>query len=139
MTEEDDKLASIDWTMRELLRWTRFANMGKLKEILENELDSEEKKLAYESTDGKNGQKEVAELSGAPLGTVKGWWPRWFQKGIVTESEIRTGRMMRLVSLEDVGIEVPKKKPAKGAATQPPPEEPADEAAKNPPKSGGGP
>jgi len=107
--EEEKNLESIDRTLKEILKWTRFANISKLKEILEAELDSDEKKLAYENTDGVNGLKEVATASGAPLTTVANWWQKWYRLGLVTESEERKGRMMKIVSLDDVGIKVPKR------------------------------
>jgi len=110
--EDEDKLESIDKTLKEILKWTRFANISKLKETLEAELDSNEKKLAYENTDGENGLKEVAVASGAPQDTIYGWWQKWFRLGLATESISYKGRMIKIVSLEDVGIKVPKKKTA---------------------------
>jgi|GEM_PF-782037 len=112
--ENEDKtnLASIDRTLKEILKWTRFENISKLKEILEKELDTDEKRLAYESTDGANGLKEVATVSGVPLPTVGTWWQKWFRLGLVTESEERKGRMVKIVSLDDVGAKIPKKSSA---------------------------
>jgi len=109
--ENEDKtnLVSIDNTLKEILKWTRFANISKLKDILEKELDTDEKKLAYEGTDGANGLKEASAVSGVPLPTVGMWWQKWFRLGLVTESEERKGRMMKIVSLDDVGIKIPKK------------------------------
>jgi len=107
--EEEKNLESIDRTLKEILKWTRFANISKLKEILEAELDSDEKKLAYENTDGVNGLKEVATASGTPLPTVATWWQKWYRLGLVTESEERKGRMMKIVSLDDVGLKVPRR------------------------------
>lgn len=107
--EDENKLESIDRTLKEILKWTRFANVSKLKEILEKELDTDEKKLAYESRDGVNGLKEVTTASGAPLPTVGTWWQKWFLLGLISESETGKGRMMKIVSLDDVGIKVPKR------------------------------
>lgn len=90
-------------------RWTRFANVAKLREVLEVELDSNEKKLAFENSDGVNGLKELFAISGAPQDTIYGWWQKWFRLGLVTESETRKGRMTKIVSLDDVGIKVPKR------------------------------
>lgn len=139
MTEADDKLTSIDRTLKELLRWTRFANMERLKEILEKELENDQKKLAYDGTDGKNGLREVSEMSGAPTSTISRWWPRWFQRGLVIESEVRQGRMKKIISLEDVGIELPKKKLSETAPVKPSPVEPADQSTRDPSASGGNP
>jgi hypothetical protein len=107
--KDENKLESIDKTLREILTWTRFANITKLKEILEKELDTDEKKLVYENTDGANGLKELASISGALQDTIYYWWQKWFRLGLVIESETRKGRMMKIVSLDDVGIRVPKR------------------------------
>jgi DNA-binding PadR family transcriptional regulator len=94
--------------MREMLKWTRFANFSKLRETLETELDTDEKKIAYDDSDGANGLKELAALSHAPQDTIYSWWQRWFRLGLVTESETRKGRMKKIVSLDDVGLSATK-------------------------------
>ncbi|MCL4519308.1 MAG: hypothetical protein M1587_08940 [Thaumarchaeota archaeon] len=106
--QDENRLESIDASLKEILKWTRFANISRLKEMLEAELDSDEKKIAYESSDGQNGLKEVAMVSGAPLPTVATWWQKWFRLGFVSEVESRKGRMQRIASLDDVGIRFPK-------------------------------
>ena len=78
--------------------------------MLNVELDSDAKKLVYENTDGVNGLDELAGISGAPRKTIHNWWQKWFRLGLAIESETRKGRMMKIVSLDDVGIEVPKRK-----------------------------
>ncbi len=124
--EKVDRLESMDKTLRELLKWTRFANIGKLKEMLEATLDSAEKKIAFESTDGVRTSKEVAATCDTPEDTVYGWWQKWFRLGLVVESESRKGRMTKIVSLDDVGIKVPKKtaKLAPAAAIAQPAQDP---------------
>ncbi len=107
--EERNPLVSIDETLKEILKWTRFANISKLKEVLISELDSDEKKLSYDGSDGVNGLKELVDISGAPERTIHNWWQIWFRLGLVTEAETRKGRMMKIVSLDDAGIKVPKK------------------------------
>lgn len=108
-SEESSKLESIDRTLREILKWNRFANISRLKEVLETELDTDEKKVAYENSDGDKGLREVAAISGAPMQTVHSWWQSWFRLGIVAESEARKGRMAKIISLVDLGIRLPKK------------------------------
>jgi hypothetical protein len=108
-TEAEKKLDSMDRTLQEILKWTRFANISKLKETLETELDTDEKRLAYENSDGTRGIEEVATVSGTPRDTVYSWWQKWFRLGIVVDSEARKGRIARIVSLDDLGIKIPKK------------------------------
>jgi hypothetical protein len=103
------KIDSIESTLNEILKWTKFANISKLKEILEAELDTDEKKLAYENSNGENTLKDLVPLCGAPYGTITNWWPRWYRMGIMAESELRKSRMEKIVSLDDVGIKIPKK------------------------------
>ncbi len=105
---DEDKLGSIDRSLREILKWTRFANTSKLKEMLESTLDTVEKKIAFEGSDGVNMLKEVAAACDTPQDTVYGWWQKWSRLGLVMESETRKGRMMKIVSLDDVGVKVPK-------------------------------
>ncbi len=76
MTEADDRLASIDKTLKELLIWTRFANIPNLRETLGTELETDQKKLAYESSDGVNALSAISEISGTPVPTLGRWWPK---------------------------------------------------------------
>jgi len=108
VSTEAGLLKKIENTLREILKWTRFANISRLKEILEAELDTDQKKVAFENTDGMRALDEVAAASGAPRDTVYGWWQRWSRLGLAMESGTRRGRMMRIASLDDVGIRIPR-------------------------------
>ena len=84
---------------------------------------------------GVNGLKEVGMASGASQDTIYSWWQKWFRLGLVAESDERKGRMMRIVSLDDVGIKIPKKgtpSPAPDALqTQPAPDLPSPSETKS--------
>lgn len=108
------RVDSTQETLREILKWIRFANFQKLRETLETELDTNEKKAAYDNSDGANGIKELAAFSGAPQDTIYAWWQKWFRAGLVTESETRKGRMRKIASLDEVGL-----KPARGKSGTP--------------------
>ena len=123
-----DKLGESQEILKDIARWVRFQNIGKLKDVLSAELDTEEKKLAFENTDGERGIDEVAKISGTPRDTLYGWWKKWSNLGILEPSETRKGRLRKICSLEDVGIKVPKiavakedKKPLNNAKTEVPP------------------
>lgn len=94
--------------LRELVAWTRFQALPSLRETLQREMDDEKKKLVYQYTDGKKGVKEVGTLADVPTTTVHRWWHRWHNIGIVRQAEDRAGRMVRLCSLRDLGIDVPR-------------------------------
>ena len=108
------RLVAIEKWVKETAKWLRFQNLLSLKQVLENELGDDAKKLAYESTDGTRGYREVGNASGVPATTVQSWWNRWFNLGILEESDIRKGRMKHICSLKEVGIEIPKRATAKG-------------------------
>lgn len=103
-----DKLDQNQKILVEIARWIRFQNISKLNETLLAELDTDEKKLAFENTDGVLTLDEVAKVSGVSRDTLYGWWKRWSNLGILEPSEIRKGRLKKFCSLEYLGIKVPK-------------------------------
>ena len=120
-------LESIDKTLKEILKWTRFANLSKLKEVLTAELDAEAKKLVYEASDGSKGLRDVATECGVPWNTVHGWWEQWFRMGIVVESDTRKGRMVKIVSLVDLGMKLPKTGSGLAGGSQPEASQPSQD------------
>jgi len=114
-----DKLDENQKLLKEIARWSRFENIGRLKEVLTAELDSDEKKLAFENTDGTKGIKDIFQICGTPQDTIYGWWKKWFRLGILEPSESREGRLVKICSLEDVGMKMPKAITSKEKATLP--------------------
>jgi len=98
------KLDMLNSTLKEILKWSRFQNLPKLREVLEKELDDQGKKLVFENTDGQKSMRQVSAESAVPVPTIQGWWNRWYNLGILEPSETRRGRLRRICSLRDVGI-----------------------------------
>jgi predicted ArsR family transcriptional regulator len=92
----------------ELVAWQRFESLPKLREVLLKELDSDVKKLAYEMTDGEKSRRDIASTLGISDDNVQKWWQRWYELAIVRPSKSFKGRPQHIVSLEDVGIKLPK-------------------------------
>lgn len=113
LKEINKNLIVIQHSLKEMAKWVKFQNLPTLKQLLQDELSDDAKKLAYENTDGTKGLREVEEVSGIPATTVQSWWNKWYNLGIVDESPIRKGRMERICSLKDVGIEIPKQATAR--------------------------
>jgi hypothetical protein len=109
--DERDLLKRIHEALEELLRWTRFEGMLKVKEVLLDVLRTDEEKLAYHYSDGR-GSKEVAKLAGFKSHTtILDYWRKWAALGLVESINVRGGtRYKRLFSLSDFGIEIPKVK-----------------------------
>lgn len=94
---------------REILIWVKFSNFSKVKDILETSLKTEEKKLTYHLSDGKNTSREIAAIVGPSPKTISNWWDSWFTLGIVTQEIVKGGgtRSIKIFELKTFGIEVP--------------------------------
>lgn len=90
-----------------LLAWIKLETRPRVAARLADILDSSEKKLVYEYSDGKRGVREIGEMTGVDKNTISTWWGEWEGLGIMERAKTWKGRRKRLVSLEDVGIEVP--------------------------------
>ena len=104
----EDVLKEIASTLKQILKWSRFAGMQQLRTALAMNLATDEEMLVYELSDGTNGTREVASL--AHLGsnaTVARYWKKWSKIGIVEPSQKFQGRYQRICSLEEVGITIP--------------------------------
>ena len=108
--------------LREILKWNKFAGMNQVQSVLENAMNTPEKRLAYQLSDGTRGTVEIAKLSKVgstfKVGTL---WKEWKRKGLGDSFSVQGGeRFKRTFDLEDFGIEVPQV-PTAGQASQPPP------------------
>lgn len=102
------KLNLVNLTLKEILKWSRFQNLPRLREVLEKELDDQSKKLAYDNTDGQKSMRQVSSEANVPVPTIQVWWNRWYNLGILEPSEAYRGRLKKICSPKDVGIEMPK-------------------------------
>jgi hypothetical protein len=93
--------------LTELLAWTKLEARPRVAARLAEILDSREKKMVYEYSDGTRGVREISQMSGVDKNTVSNWWAEWDALGVMEQAIARKGRRQRLVSLDDVGIEAP--------------------------------
>jgi len=100
---EDKEIKDI---LKEILKWTKFEGMQKVKQILENTLDNNTKKLIYEFSDGRS-SPAIARTVGVDPSTVRDYWKAWAVLGIVEIQPEYKKRYHRTFSLKEVGIEVP--------------------------------
>lgn len=106
MTEPESEQVKL---LREILKWTKFAGMNQVQSVLETTLNTPEKRLAYQLSDGSKGTIEVGKLS--KLGSaskVSVLWREWRRKGLGDSVSVQGGdRFKRTFDLEDFGIEFP--------------------------------
>lgn len=113
LPEEKETSSDNAQILREILRWNRFENFPKLRKSLLDNLKTDQEKLVYEFTNGENSRPDVASQAGVPDSTVRNWWEKWYNLGILEPSGKRKGRPQKIMALEDMGIEVPKIPPKK--------------------------
>ncbi len=107
---EDDvvqALSRIELRLASLERWSRFSNVEKLRDIFAGELTDSRKRLVYEYSDGSRGYRDVGKVAGVAGTTVQSWWDRWLAMGIMEPCQSRAGRVQRICSLREVGLDVP--------------------------------
>lgn len=101
-------LKEISLTLKELLKWTKFAGMQQLRTVLNQTLKTDTEMLVYELSDGIRGTRDVAKIVGiGSNATVAAYWKKWSRIGIVEPSLGHQGRYQRICSLEEVGLAVP--------------------------------
>lgn len=92
--------------LEEILKWTRFEALQRLKAVLTETLASDEDKRIYQFSDGRS-SRDVGSASGVAYTKVVARWKIWNSLGIVVPSRKYQGRFEHIVSLEDLGIQVP--------------------------------
>ncbi len=94
--------------LKEILRWVKIGAIP-LREILLQELRTDQDRLVYEFSDGGNSTRDVEKETGVDHVTVARLWKRWADVGIVEPSDKYQGRYRRVCSLRELAIRVPKK------------------------------
>lgn len=98
--------------LKEILKWIKFAGMKEVKEVLNSALDSDQKKLVYQLSDGSKGMIEVGKATGiSSTATISKYWKSWLKLGLGENVSVKGGeRFRRAFDLEDFGIEVSQSK-----------------------------
>ena len=85
----------------------------KIRQVLGEALDTNEKRQVYELTDGTRSRREIARITGISNDTIQEWWDRWVLTGLLRKDPI-TGRPHRVFCLQELGIKVKRRNPKKG-------------------------
>jgi hypothetical protein len=116
--------------LTEILKWIKFAGMKEVKEVLNSVLDTDQKKLVYQLSDGSKGMIEVGKAAGiASTATISRYWKSWLKLGLGENVSVKGGeRFRRAFDLEDFSIEVSQLKEIKlEKGTVEAPTEPSEE------------
>lgn len=107
MSDELDTLKSIELKIAQLVKWTRFAALQQLRNILTQNLTDDTATLIYEYSDGERSTREIAKIVGKSNATIANYWKKWSMIGIVEQSPKYLGRFQKICSLEEVGLSLP--------------------------------
>jgi len=93
--------------LEEILLWTKYDYSATKQKMLQH-LDTDDKIIAYQLSDGENSTYDIEKKFSLTAMTISNWWSRWFQAGLVEQTEkYGGGRYKRLISLTKMGIKVP--------------------------------
>ena len=91
---------------REILKWTKFQGMERVKRIQKTALDNDIKKIIYEASDGKSSY-EIARIAGVSDQTVRNYWKEWAVLGLTEIHPEYKKRYRKFFSLIELGIVAP--------------------------------
>lgn len=115
LKDQTELLKEILCELTEIKNWTKIAGIPVLIRAINENLRDDEDKLVYELSDGNRSTREiVGELKKMGIKithpTVANMWKRWAPSSLVIPSKHYKGRFKKLVSLENLGIELPRKR-----------------------------
>jgi hypothetical protein len=94
----------------ELVKWVKVTSHPQVGKILNEQVQSQAQKLVFQNSDGKRTTKELSALSGMDPADISRDWKQWTKAGLAEQVPAQGGSRGRsLFSLEDFGIDVPKK------------------------------
>lgn len=99
-----DALIELKRGIDELNTWIKLIHGSEVGLHLESILDTDDKKKAFEATDGEKTVREIAEEVGISKDTVSTWWREWRKVSIVMPGHIRADRPKKIISLKDFGL-----------------------------------
>ena len=93
--------------LEEILLWTKYDYTETKQKLIEH-LDTDDKKIAYQLSNGENSSRNISKQVSVSHTTIHDWWNAWFNLGIMEQTEKYGGsRFKRLISLTIMGINLP--------------------------------
>ena len=109
--EKEITLKDIHNDLVELLKWTKFAGIKEVKSVLESSVITDEEKIIYSLSDGRNSSYNIAKTMGSNdtvRRKISNYWDMWENVGLGSSMPAQGGtRFKHSFSLDDFGIKVP--------------------------------
>lgn len=107
MPEENlDQQKEIIELLQELLKWIKASTRPIIKKLFEDNIKTDVEKLVYELSDGKS-SPIIASIVGIDPSTVRDYWGKWANAGMMEVCPNYKRRYCKLFSLSELGIEAP--------------------------------
>ena len=105
MESSESLLSKID----ELIKWTKLIAKPRIRELINQNLESELEFAIYELSDGLKSTRDISTVLSRKVShtTVLTSWQKWRRLGILEPSTKYKGRYGKICSLEELGITIP--------------------------------
>jgi len=99
-------LQDISYSLQQIVKLLRVVSYPTIKQILENNLDTPEKRAVYNLLDGTRGVKAIQEQTGVNVRYISEWGQKWEELGIVEPSIVTNvkGRRQKAFELSTFGV-----------------------------------
>lgn len=89
-------------------RLLRFIAHRQARELIESQLEKSIERRVYELSDGIRSSREIEKLVDKEVTqrTVVTWWQKWRRLGLVEQSPNYSGRMQKVMPLEELGLTI---------------------------------
>jgi len=93
----------------ELIKWTKLIAKPRIRELINQNLESELEFAIYELSDGLKSTRDISTILSRKVShtAVSNNWQKWRKLGILEPSTKYKGRYGKICSLEELGITTP--------------------------------
>lgn len=104
----ENKLNELVALQHESLRLLRFLAHRHARQLIEENLTRQIERRVYELSDGLRSSRDIEKEIGKEVTqrTVVSWWQRWVKLGIAEKSPTYSGRVRKLIPLDEVGLTI---------------------------------
>lgn len=90
------------------MRLLRFVAHRQARDLVEKNLTKSIERRVYELSDGMRSSRDIEKTVNKEVTqrTVVSWWQKWRALGLVEQSPTYSGRMQKLMSLEELGLSI---------------------------------
>lgn len=109
MSAANDRLLNeILQQQRQINRMLRFVAHRQARELVESNLTKSIERRVYELSDGLRSSRDIEKAVDKEVTqrTVVSWWQKWRRLGLVEQSPTYSGRMMKLMPLDELGLSI---------------------------------